>query len=173
MLMLAISRSNSRFAVLTASKCKDFFRMNFPGVLAFKLAVFMIISNVAAAQTFQELAEQKMHEFSSVDAPADSESVFELNVAFPSTLGPKPAYPWEAIDFTEFPEDYMNAVKAYILADTELVDLDFAVVGSNRWFHSPWLRREPVHGLTFERPSRAGELWPGQPDGIQNWAVSF
>ncbi|MEP4247366.1 hypothetical protein [Tateyamaria sp.] len=147
--------------------------MNFPGVLAYVLAFLMVNSNVAVAQTFPQLAEQKLHEFSSVEAPSDSETVFELNVEFPATLGPKPFYPWEAIDFTEDPEEYMNAVKAYILADTDLVNRDFAVADSKRWFHAPWLRREPVHGLTLERRSRVGELWPGQPDRIQNWAVSF
>jgi hypothetical protein len=57
----------------------------------------------------------------------------------------------------------------------------FADVSANtvrKWYHAPWLHstssgREFIHGMTKERPSRAGELGSAQTGAHDNWAVGF
>ena len=138
-------------------------------------AVFCVVSSANSpvlAQSFEDTAREKLSEFSDVPSPP-GEHEFEINADFPRTLGPKPIYPWETIDFSTDPAAYMEAIKGHFLSDQALINADFDVAGSRTWFHAPWLVREPVRGLTSERGSREGELWPGQPGGIENWAVSF
>ena len=85
--------------------------------------------------------------------------------------------PWEDIDFKTEPKKYMEALLEYCLEDN--VENDFVVQKNSKrqWFHAPWmcqtpLGREPIHGLTFERPSPRGYLSATQTQVRQNWAVS-
>ena len=46
------------------------------------------------------------------------------------------------------------------------------------WFHAPWLHhkdsgREPLRGLTYERPTPPQELASSQTSWLQTWAIGF
>ena len=49
---------------------------------------------------------------------------------------------------------------------------------NRNWYHAPWMSlttsgREPVHGLTFERPALMGYLADTQTRVCQSWAVAM
>lgn len=136
------------------------------------LFIALTLPSQAKSQTLEELAKAKMEE-SFAYPPPSGQMGFQISVDFPEHLPTSVEYHWEKIDFATSPVAYMEAVKQHILSDYQLVSKDFAIHDNDRWFHAPWLRREPMHGMTAERGSRAGELWPEQPGNIQNWAVSF
>lgn len=110
--------------------------------------------------------------------------VFKLSQDYPATLPalePIAQRPWTQLDFTK-PADapkYLQAVLNYCLEGNTANN--FADVGANavrKWYHAPWLHttssgREFIHGMTKERPSRAGELGPAQTNPHDNWAVGF
>jgi hypothetical protein len=111
-------------------------------------------------------------------------NVFKLSHAYPAEKPAPPAggYPWEKIDFTTQPGEYMDAVLKHARADLEAVDWDPTKLAKPNWFHAPWMAegdpsgngREFIHGMTKERGSRAGELSPGQKTPyIGNYAVGF
>lgn len=108
--------------------------------------------------------------------------VFKLSQNYPRRLPTISSPPWMRFDFTDPAQapQYMNAVLNYCLQGNTANN--FADVGRNsvrKWYHAPWLHdgpagREFIHGMTRERPSRAGELGPLQTStNIQNWAVGF
>jgi hypothetical protein len=103
--------------------------------------------------------------------------VFALSQDYP-TQAPNDSAPWMEVDPRTNPNGYMKAVLKYCLEGN--VEVDWRVQDNpvRRWYHAPWLYwgdhgREPIHGLTMERVSVAGELAPNQPAGIQNWAVGM
>ena len=103
--------------------------------------------------------------------------VFALSQAYPAQP-PNDSAPWMAIDPRTNPNGYMSAVLKYSLEGNVQVDWRGQENPVRRWYHAPWLHwgdhgREPIHGLTMERVSGAGELAPSQPAGIQNWAVGM
>jgi hypothetical protein len=103
--------------------------------------------------------------------------VFRLKQDYPQTLPPLGSRPWQAFDFRTQPNDYLRAVLDYAMEGNRQVDF---VVQDNTvrgWYHAPWMHagpagREFIRGLTRERPSRPGELHPGQTGTFENWAVS-
>src|SRR3954471_5904223 len=108
--------------------------------------------------------------------------VFKLSQSFPRTLPGISNPPWLRFDFTDPTQapQYMAAVLNYCMQGNTANN--FADVSRNsvrKWYHAPWLHdgpagREFIHGMTRERPSRAGELGPLQTStDIQNWAVGF
>lgn len=64
-----------------------------------------------------------------------------------------------------------QALLDYCIEDLEATD--FNLGGSARWFHAPWLAREPLHGLTAERSSQPRELHPLQTSRWENFAVGY
>lgn len=108
--------------------------------------------------------------------------VFKLSQNYPRSLPRISNPPWLRFDFTDPQQapQYLNAVLNYCLQGNTANN--FADVSQNKvrkWYHAPWLHvgasgREFIHGLTRERPSRAGELGPLHvTDRVQNWAVGF
>jgi hypothetical protein len=117
-----------------------------------------------AMQDTDDEARRQFDIWTAYAVPAGAQQRFNFSTAYPSAQPPARRMPWDNIDFKRNPEQYLRQVLAYCLTDAEADDFVF---GSNsRWFHTPWLAREPLRGLTSERPSEAGELWPRQPDGI-------
>ena len=60
------------------------------------------------------------------------------------------------------------------------VNNDFVPQKNSRrnWYHAPWMcqtaiGREPIHGLTFERPAPSGYLADTQQRVCQSWAVAM
>lgn len=110
--------------------------------------------------------------------------VFKLSQSYPATLPglePLSKRRWRQFDFknpAQAPQ-YLKAVLDYCL-EGNTAD-NFADVSQNtvrKWYHAPWLHttprgREFIHGMTDERPSRAGELGPAQTNPHDNWAVGF
>ena len=86
--------------------------------------------------------------------------------------------PWESIDFKKEPERYMQTVLEYCL-DGNLENEFVPQKNLKRnWYHAPWMSRtaigrEPVHGLTFERPAPDGYLADTQTRVCQSWAVAM
>jgi hypothetical protein len=102
---------------------------------------------------------------------------FALSQAYPAQP-PNESAPWMALDPRKSPNAYMGAVLKYCLEGNVQVDWRVQDNTVRRWYHAPWMHwgghgREPIHGLTMERTSAAGELAPNQPAGIQNWAVGM
>ena len=109
--------------------------------------------------------------------PNWSGPVFALSQTYPAQPPNEPA-PWMAIDPTISPTAYMGAILKYCLEGNVAIDWRVQDNPVRLWYHAPWLHwgnhgREPIHGLTMERISAAGELAPNQPGGIQNWAVGM
>lgn len=103
--------------------------------------------------------------------PAGQTSHFSFSVDYPATQPAPRTMPWSTTNFKTHPDQYLRKVLDYCLEEAEDRDFDFA--GSRRWFHAPWLAREPLRGLTSERRSAKGELWQTQPGGIANYAVGY
>lgn len=115
-------------------------------------------------------AEQKFLEWTRYAPPAGEVAKFVLNVDFP-TVKPAPrAMPWDAIDYEAEPARYLRSVLDYCIDDAEARDFQFG--GSTRWYHAPWLAREPLRGLTNERGSEPGELAAGS-GRASNAAVGY
>lgn len=109
--------------------------------------------------------------------PIYSGPVFKPSYEFPTSIATE-AHPWEAIDFRAQPEQYMEAVLAYVLQGQDKNRWDVASNPIRKWYHMPWMGpgakgREYVSGLTSERRSRPKELGPDQLKCRQNWAVGF
>jgi hypothetical protein len=110
--------------------------------------------------------------------------VFKLSQSYPATrpnLEPLSKRQWTQFDFTK-PADapkYLQAVLNYCLeGNTANSFADVSANAVRKWYHAPWLHstnggREFIHGMTKERPSRAGELGPAQTGPHDNWAVGF
>jgi hypothetical protein len=96
----------------------------------------------------------------------------------PPTVDPIKESPWLKVDFRTDPRAYCAFVKEYcwegnvnnnfVLQDNKIRD----------WYHAPWMHwnvngREPLNGLTFERPTPPGELAITQTRYLQNWACGF
>lgn len=105
-------------------------------------------------------------------------SIFHLRQDYPATLPPASDQPWMQFSFKTQPNEYLRAVLAYCLEGNKEVDFVAQNNTVRNWYHAPWMHagpagREFIHGLTRERPSRAGELHAQQTDSFQNWAVSL
>ena len=84
--------------------------------------------------------------------------VFKPSLDYPTMLPQKESYPWEKIDYKSEPEKYLQAVLKYCFEGNVDNDFDPKKNAVRKWFHAPWMTqtafgREPIHGLTFERPA--------------------
>jgi len=126
---------------------------------------------VAAAQGPANDANAQFEVWTDDPIPAGQSSQFSFRVDYPATQPPPRAMPWSTTNFRTQPEQYLRKVLDYCLE--EAADRDFNFGSGSRWFHAPWLAREPLRGLTSERRSEKGELWKDQPNGIANYAVGY
>jgi hypothetical protein len=88
--------------------------------------------------------------------------------------------PWLEIDFKKDPRYYMDVIKEYCLEG--MIECDFEVA-SNKvrpWYHAPWMHyegwnynREPLRGLTMERPPPLQDLASTQTRVLQTWACGY
>jgi hypothetical protein len=109
--------------------------------------------------------------------------VFALSQDYPASA-PQDVQPWLAFDPTTQPGEYLKTVFDYfydgnIRNDAES-SFDPKLNSKRMWFHAPWQdaatdtnTREPIHGLTRERVSRAAELASQQTHEWNNYAVGF
>ena len=106
-------------------------------------------------------------------------SLFKPRLDYPSERPPANAkMPWEKIDFKTEPERYMHSVLEYCMEGN--AENGFVPQRNSRrnWYHAPWMSqnnigREPIHGLTFERPAPVGYLADTQDRICQSWAVAM
>ncbi len=138
------------------------------------LLVAAIINNQVSAQIFA----------SSLDTiPAGwTGPVFKLHAAYPKKLSKETNHPWLKFNFKTQPKAYMQAVLQYFLAGNTANGFDVRNNKTRKWYHAPSMSWQPlnraygrefIHGLTRERNSPAGELYPTQTSMAQNWAVGF
>lgn len=104
--------------------------------------------------------------------------IFKPQLDYPMEYPPSSEKPWERIDFKKDPEKYMQYVLEYCFEGN--VENGFVPQKNpkRRWFHAPWMcqtatGREPIHGLTYERPAPVGYLAETQNRVCQNWAVAM
>lgn len=105
---------------------------------------------------------------------------FVLSQDFPATA-PTGDAPWLAIDFKNGvtgANDYLKALRDY--AFDGMIAADFRPENNavRKWFHMPLMnysdaRREPIHGLTSERPLDKGELGLKPGVIVHNYAIGF
>lgn len=101
---------------------------------------------------------------------------FLLSQDYPVTA-PADQYPWLKIGFDKV-DDYLYALENY--AFEGMIDADFRPEANKKrpWFHMPLMndgpnRREPVRGLTEERPIDGPELGVKTGTTIHNYAIGF
>jgi hypothetical protein len=124
---------------------------------------------------------KEYHRASYNPAPADWRGpLFKPRLNYPSERPPAnaTAMPWEKIDFKKEPEKYMQSILDYCMEGN--VENGFVPQRNSRrnWYHAPWMSqnnigREPIHGLTFERPAPVGYLADTQDRVCQSWAVAM
>lgn len=145
-----------------------------------------VMSSWLQAGTFDEEAKKQFDTSSRFKPPVGwTGPVFESNQDYPTIEPPTDAsLPWLAFDFKKPAEAplYMKAVLTHAMQNNRhLWDPDrfpTAEPGAEPWFHAPWMHfdsagREPIHGLTSERPAPIGFLHDLQTEKVQNWAVGF
>lgn len=124
-------------------------------------------------------AAKEFHRASYNPPPANwSGPVFKPRLDYPTTSPPFSERPWERIDFKKEPGKFMQSVLEYCFDGN--VENDFVPQKNpkRKWFHAPWMcrtamGREPIHGLTFERPAPIGYLAETQKHLRQSWAVAM
>jgi hypothetical protein len=104
--------------------------------------------------------------------------VFQLSQDYPSEKPTAEEYPWKKWDFKTQWKEYMRSVLDYCLEGNTEVDWVVQHNKVRRWYHAPWMHwgrngREFIHGLTYEREARPGELSQRQTSVFQNWAVGI
>jgi hypothetical protein len=105
---------------------------------------------------------------------------FKLSQNYP-TSAPAGDAPWLKIDFRKGMKeanDYLYAMRDYSFEG--MIEADFIPEKNaiRRWYHMPMMnfgngRREPIHGLTQERPVTGPELGVKPGVTINNYAVGF
>lgn len=85
---------------------------------------------------------------------------------------------WLEVDFKSDPETYCSLIKAYCYEGN--VDNEFVLQKNTvrQWYHAPWMHwnpngREPLNGLTFERPTPPKEFAETQNRMLQTWACGY
>ncbi|KAI8510695.1 hypothetical protein Bbelb_116110 [Branchiostoma belcheri] len=121
---------------------------------------------VSAMPNWRERARHEAYKAAYNDAPVNyNQQLFEPNFNFPKTM-PREDYrelPWMKIDYNERPEEYLNAVLDYCFEGNTECDFRVQQNKVRQWYSAPWLAtgpfgREPIHGLTMERPADPGYL---------------
>ncbi|MFD1840371.1 hypothetical protein [Paracidovorax cattleyae] len=123
-----------------------------------------------------------------------SGDLFKASYAFPTNSSDMSAQPWLTLDprKPQEREAYYAAVLAYGLTAFTGDISDGCKEVANGWYHAPWMTlsfgngpddvakgnigagREPICGLTQERPAPKGYLHASQTrDDVQSWAVGM
>jgi len=147
-----------------------------------KSKISLIITTVLiAVKSFSQIYSSSLDQ-----VPADWKgNVFKLSYDYPKKLPTEKNQPWLKYDFRTQSKEYMNAVLKYFIEGND--DANWVVQNNKirKWYHAPSMSWQPlkpklrpygrefIHGLTKERNSLPGELYPSQKDTIQNWAVGF
>ncbi|CAH1256276.1 Hypp1638 [Branchiostoma lanceolatum] len=108
--------------------------------------------------------------------------LFEGSFEFPPALPDENCtdLPFMKIDFKKDSEKYLKAVLDYCFDGN--TECDFRVQKNEkhpqRWYNAPWMAtrpfgREPIHGLTMERPAGPGYIAKKDQKWEQTWAVGF
>ncbi len=106
---------------------------------------------------------------------------FTLAQDYPKELGPQ-IFPWTKVDPKANPGAYTQAVLDYFyegnIRESVEDSFDPALNTVRGWYNAPWQNvgangREPLHGLTRERPNQPFELDPNQKQVWNNYAVGF
>ncbi|KAJ9109363.1 hypothetical protein QFC21_000693 [Naganishia friedmannii] len=177
------SRNTENQSNPNAAMPKNNFMSKFPFASPFKVisSIFSAKTNPRGTHVSNKAtpAEIEFNTSSRYPVPSDWKgSVFKLRDDYPTApLAPDFAT-WAFIDFRKDPETYANAILEYCLEGN--VETDW-VVQKNKtrgWFHPPWLHyspngREPLRGLTFERPTPPLEFAKTQTEALQNLAIGF
>jgi len=146
-------------------------------LVSFSSAYASDYSKPETSLSFEQAAIAEFETASRFAVPAGFGSGFRPNFDFPDSFELE-EYPWLQIDPKSNPQEYMAAVKAYILEGNVEVDWDVGNNAVRTWYHAPWLHfgdrgREPIHGLTQEKTAEPLELHAQQSDQAFNWAVNF
>ena len=96
----------------------------------------------------------------------------------PVVTDPTRDAPWLQVDFKTSPEEYCRVIKEYCWVGNVENGFNVHKNKTRDWYHAPWMHdspsgREPLHGLTFERPTPAFELSKTQEKQQQVWAIGF
>jgi hypothetical protein len=106
---------------------------------------------------------------------------FALSQNYPRSI-PNDRKPWLAVDPKREPERYARTVLDYFYEGNLRASIEQSFDPAQNkvrgWYGAPWLDfgitgREPIHGLTKERVSLAGELHPNQTEPWDNYATGF
>jgi hypothetical protein len=122
----------------------------------------------AAAQNFP----------ASNDTPVPGQPVWQPSFKFPQTPPSAEPKPWGAIDPTQKPADYANAVLAYFMEGQDTTTWRVQDNPVRKWYHMPWMHadtlgREVIHGLTRERNATPGTLATTQKKCPETWSIGF
>jgi len=119
-----------------------------------------------------------------VDYPKASEEVSTQGLPpIPGPDRPVPSAtdaPWLKVDFRKAPQRYCDVIKEYCYEGNLNPQKEFVLQENHfrDWYHAPWMHwnangREPLNGLTFERPTPALEFAKAQTQPLQTWACGF
>lgn len=94
------------------------------------------------------------------------------------SFNPRDDAPWLDVDFRTDPHTYCQVIKEYCWAGNTNTNFKVHDNPIRPWYHAPWMHwndngREPISGLTFERPTDPGELSKDQKRLTQAWAIGF
>ncbi|KAB2573249.1 hypothetical protein DBV05_g8077 [Lasiodiplodia theobromae] len=86
--------------------------------------------------------------------------------------------PWTLVDFAKDPLRYCDIVKEYCFEGNVNNNFNVHENKVRNWYHASWMNygdngREPLSGLTFERPTPTLELSENQHRVLQTWAIGF
>ncbi|KAG9081252.1 hypothetical protein FRC06_005692 [Ceratobasidium sp. 370] len=128
-------------------------------------------------------AERQFHTSSSFPLPASSTfEPWKIRNDYPLQPPPDPCSstnaPWLQVDFTKEPETYANVIRSYCFDGMVQNDFNAHKCTTRDWYHAPWLHygptgREPLQGLTSERPIPPYELARSQKSFVQFWACGY
>lgn len=126
-----------------------------------------------------ESSIEEFHRASYNSPPTDWRGpLFKPRLDYPKNPPTANVMPWESIDHKKEPEKYMKSVLEYCLEGN--LENGFVPQKNTKrnWYHAPWMSytpigREPIHGLTFERPAPKQYLSDSQKCVRQNWAVAM
>lgn len=95
-----------------------------------------------------------------------------------SRAAAEPEAPWLSLDFRSNPLAYCVVIKNYCWEGN--VENGFVVQNNpiRDWYHAPWLHwgdegREPLNGLTWERPKPIREISRTRNPQLQLWACGY
>ncbi|XP_078687308.1 uncharacterized protein LOC144919670 [Branchiostoma floridae x Branchiostoma belcheri] len=137
---------------------------------------------VSAMPNWKERAREEAFKASYNLAPSNinPDQLFKLSFEYPPEQPNENLWdlPFMKVDFREEPEKYLNAVLDYCFEGN--TECDFRVQDNKvrQWYNAPWMAsrpsgREPIHGLTMERPADPGYLSTSEKRWLQTWAIGF